>query len=86
MKTTRRFLLFAAVAALFAGSCSPTRHVTDSATVQPALELEECDIENPGTSINELALNWATTRHSDKVDPLTPGEIHLLRQYLIVKD
>ena len=40
----------------------------------------------PGTSINELALNWATTRHSDKVDPLTPGEIHLLRQYLIVKD
>ncbi len=48
MKTTRRFLLFAAVAALFAGSCSPTRHVTNSATAQPALELEECDIENPG--------------------------------------
>ena len=49
MKTTRRFLLFAAVAALFAGSCSPPRHVTNSATVPPALELEECDIENPGT-------------------------------------
>ena len=49
MKNTRRLLLLAAVAALFAGSCSPTRHVTNSATVQPAWELEECDIENPGT-------------------------------------
>lgn len=51
MKTTRRLLLLAAVAALFAGSCSPTRHVTNTATVQPALELEECDIENPGTRL-----------------------------------
>ena len=40
----------------------------------------------PGTSINDLVLNWATTRHSDSVDPLTPSEIQLLRQYLIVKD
>ena len=40
----------------------------------------------PGTSINELVLNWATTRHSDSVDPLTPSEIQLLRQYLIVRD
>ena len=40
----------------------------------------------PGTSINELALNWATTRHSDSVDPLTPSEIQLLRQYLLVRE
>ena len=40
----------------------------------------------PGTSINELVLNWATTRHSDSIDPLTPSEIQLLRQYLIVRD
>ncbi len=40
----------------------------------------------PGTSINDLVLNWATTRHSDSVDPLTPSEIALLRKYLIVKD
>ena len=40
----------------------------------------------PGTSINDLVLNWATTRHSDSVDPLTPSEIQLLRQYLIVRD
>lgn len=38
------------------------------------------------SSINELALIWATTRHSETVDPLTPSEIALLRQYLIVKD
>ena len=38
------------------------------------------------TSINELALIWATTRHSDSVDPLTPAEIALLRKYLIVRD
>ena len=40
----------------------------------------------PGTSINDLALNWATTRHSDTVDPLTPSEIQLLRQYLLVRE
>ena len=40
----------------------------------------------PGTSINDLVLNWATTRHSDSVDPLTPSEIQLLRQYLIVRE
>lgn len=40
----------------------------------------------PGTSINDLALNWATTRHSDSVDPLTPSEIQLLRQYLLVRE
>ena len=38
------------------------------------------------TSINELAYNWATTRHSNNVDPLTKEEIDLLREYLIVKD
>ena len=38
------------------------------------------------TSINELAYNWATTRHADNVDPLTPEEIGFLRKYLIVKD
>jgi protein tyrosine/serine phosphatase len=38
------------------------------------------------SSINELAYIWATTRHSDKVDPLTKEEIDLLRKYLIVKD
>ena len=38
------------------------------------------------TSINELAYNWATTRHADNVDPLTPEEIELLRKYMIVKD
>ena len=37
-------------------------------------------------SINQLVYNWATTRHSDKVDPLTPEEIDLLRSYLIEKD
>ena len=40
----------------------------------------------PQSSINELVLNWATTRHSDSVDPLTLEEIALLRQYMIVKD
>lgn len=38
------------------------------------------------SSINELTVKWATTRHSDSVDPLTMDEIELLRQYLIVKD
>ena len=37
-------------------------------------------------SINELVLNWATTRHSDSVEPLSLEEIELLRKYLIVKD
>ena len=40
----------------------------------------------PGTSINDLALKWATTRYTDTVDPLTMDEIALLRKYLIVKD
>ena len=34
------------------------------------------------SSINDLAVNWATTRHSDTVDPLTMDEINLLRKYL----
>lgn len=38
------------------------------------------------SSINELTVKWATTRHSDSVNPLTMDEIELLRQYLIVKD
>ena len=37
------------------------------------------------SSINQLVLNWATTRHSENVDPLTMDEINLLRSYLIVK-
>ena len=37
-------------------------------------------------SINQLVENWATTRHSADVDPLTREEIELLRKYLIVKD
>ena len=37
------------------------------------------------SSINELAVKWATTRHSDSVDPLTMDEINLLRKYLIEK-
>ena len=42
---------------------------------------------DPGTqSINQLVYNWATTRHSPDVDPLTDQEIALLRQYLIQKD
>ena len=42
---------------------------------------------DPATmSINELALNWATTRHSESVDPLTLDEIELLRKYLIVRN
>ena len=36
-------------------------------------------------SIQELAVKWATTRHSDTVDPLTMDEINQLRQYLIEK-
>lgn len=38
------------------------------------------------TSIHQLVYNWATTRHSDSVDPLTKEEIALLREYLIEKD
>ena len=38
------------------------------------------------TSINQLVYNWATTRHSADVDPLSAEEIELLRKYLIVKD
>ena len=38
------------------------------------------------SSINELVVNWATTRHSPDVDPLTMDEIKQLRKYLIVKD
>ena len=38
------------------------------------------------TSINDLALKWATTRYTDTVDPLSMEEIDLLRKYLIVKD
>ena len=38
------------------------------------------------SSINELVVNWATTRHSDSVDPLTMDEINQLRKYLIVKE
>ena len=37
-------------------------------------------------SINQLVLNWATTRHSDVVDPLTLEEIALLRSYLVERD
>ncbi len=38
------------------------------------------------SSINELTLRWAMTRHSDSVDPLTMDEINLLRSLLIVKE
>ena len=38
------------------------------------------------TDIHQLVYNWATTRHSDSVDPLAPAEIALLRSYLIEKD
>ena len=38
------------------------------------------------TDIRQLTVNWATTRHSDDVDPLTMEEIGLLRKYLTVKD
>ena len=37
-------------------------------------------------SINQLVWNWATTRHSGRVDPLTPEEIALLRLYLLEMD
>ena len=37
-------------------------------------------------SINQLVYNWATTRHSASVDPLTKEEIARLRAYLIVPD
>lgn len=36
-------------------------------------------------SIQELAVKWATTRHSDNVDPITMEEIEQLRKYLVVK-
>ena len=35
------------------------------------------------TDIGQLTYNWATTRHSDTVDPLTPEEIAILRKYLV---
>ena len=38
------------------------------------------------TDIHQLVYNWATTRHSASVDPLTPAEIALLRSYLIEKE
>ena len=38
------------------------------------------------SSINQLVYNWATTRHSADVDPLSDEEIELLRKYLIIKD
>ncbi len=37
-------------------------------------------------NINQLVLNWATTRHSDRIDPLSMEEIALLREYLIEKE
>lgn len=37
-------------------------------------------------SINQQVYNWATTRHSEKVDPLTPEEIALLRLYLLERN
>ena len=37
-------------------------------------------------SINQLVFNWATTRHSDNVDPLTPEEIELLKMYMSERD
>ena len=41
---------------------------------------------DPSTdSINQLVENWATTRHSDSVDPLTRQEIAQLRQLLLTK-
>ena len=36
--------------------------------------------------IHQLVYNWATTRHSASVDPLTPEEIARLRSYLIEKE
>ena len=38
------------------------------------------------TDIHQLIYNWATTRHSAGVDPLTPEEIARLRSYLIEKE
>ena len=38
------------------------------------------------SSINELVVKWATTRHSDSVDPLTMDEIALLKKCLVVAD
>jgi protein-tyrosine phosphatase len=36
-------------------------------------------------TIQELAVKWATTRHSESVDPLTMDEINILRQCLVIK-
>ena len=36
--------------------------------------------------INQLVLKWATTRHSDRIDPLSMEEIALLKEYLIETD
>ncbi len=64
--------------------------VTDNSDVKHILYQTITYLRNFGNpkeeSINELAVKWATTRHSDSVDPLTMDEIALLRQYLIVKD
>ena len=38
------------------------------------------------TDIHQLVLNWATTRHSADVDPLTLEEIARLRELLVVPD
>ena len=38
------------------------------------------------TDIHQLIYNWATTRHSASVDPLTAEEIARLRSYLIEKE
>ena len=38
------------------------------------------------TDIHQLVYNWATTRHSASVDPLTPEVIARLRSYLIEKE
>ena len=37
-------------------------------------------------SMNQLVLNWATSRHSPSVDPLSLEEIELLKDYLLEKD
>ena len=38
------------------------------------------------SDIHQLVLNWATTRHSENVDPLTLEEIARLREYLVAPD
>ena len=46
----KRFILLAALAAMLLGvSCSSVHRVSSASVVQPGFELEECDIENPGT-------------------------------------